>query len=153
MRCISCGKEISINAKICPFCQRDTTASSQVQGEIILLALVGGGLGYLVNGFLGAFIGAVLVGGIGGAIRFLNAQKKYGSQPSTVQIARQTSDYASLNKSATGKPDMLKRNVDLVGTNEMSPSARLQELENLKAKSLLTESEYNAKRSQILNDL
>lgn len=153
MKCISCVKEIPINAKICPYCQRDTTASSQVQGGITFLALLGGGAGYLVNGYLGAFIGAIVLGGIGGAILFSKAQKKLGAQPATVQIAQCSREPSSGLNSEDTKPELRHIEPKFVKTAEKSTSARLQELADLKASGLLTEAEYGSTRRKILDDL
>lgn len=139
MQCISCGKGISINAKICPYCHRDTTASVEVMGGSFVLGFIGMGVGYLINDFMGSLIGAVLLGGIGGAILFFKAQAKFGNQPSTVQIASET--HGSLNT------------IEPTQSSGKSSADRLEELMNLKKSGFLTDDEYNLKRSQILNEL
>lgn len=68
MQCISCGKDISAAAKVCPYCHRDTKESSQANGVMYSMVLLGGLAGYAFYDGVGAFIGAILVGGIGGAV-------------------------------------------------------------------------------------
>ena len=153
MKCISCGKKIAFTAKICPYCQRDATASTNVHSGTILLALVGAGAGYLVNDFVGAMIGGALIGGLGGGQLFVRAQKKYGDQPSTVKLAHSASDLDNVLNSTTSDRDAAKPGSESAGPIRKATSVRLQELENLKASGLLTQSEYNSKRSQILSEL
>ncbi len=61
-----------------------------------------------------------------------------------------SNDLAKL--SVPRKPDD-KRDKSKQAPAGSSPEARLQELENLKAKGLITEKEYEAKRKEILNQL
>ena len=86
MQCISCGKNISAIAKVCPYCHRDTKESSNANASMFAFAIVGGILGYLFNGWLGAFIGGVVIGGIGGGIALVRAQSRFGSQAAKVEV-------------------------------------------------------------------
>lgn len=86
MNCISCGKDIPVVAKVCPYCHLDTKETSEVHGATYGLALLGGIVGYPFSDWIRAFIGAVLIGGIGGAVVYLRAQSRYGSQPAKVAV-------------------------------------------------------------------
>jgi hypothetical protein len=71
------------------------------------------------------------------------------------KISDQTVDDVSndiAKKSAPGKPEDTQGKLKQAPTGTSS-EARLQELENLKAKGLITEKEYEAKRKEILNQL
>lgn len=86
MQCISCGKDIPVVAKTCPYCHRDTKGASEVHGATYGLALLGGIVGYLFNDWIGALVGAVLIGGIGGAAVYLRAQSRYGDHAAKVAV-------------------------------------------------------------------
>lgn len=55
MKCVSCQKEISVGAKVCPYCQRDTSDSAAIHFIGLALVLGGGFLGWQFGGFKGAF--------------------------------------------------------------------------------------------------
>lgn len=151
MNCISCGKDIPVTAKICPFCHRDTKESSDVHGGMIMLGLVGAGIGYLFNGIIGAFIGSVLLGGVGGAILYIRAQARAGDKPAKVEVVGR----ADRSARAGARPEEQSRAAAFSPppTQESVQAKRLATLEELRAKELVTAEEYAKKRQQILDDV
>lgn len=142
MWCVSCGKEIPITAKVCPYCHRDTKASSEAQGAMYALAIVGAIVGYFINGWLGAFIGGVIVGGIGGGIVFVKAQSKAGNDPARVKVVAHKNDSEKMrsNSSLSPKPPQ-------------THAERLVTLTNLKNQGLITEEEFKTRREKILSEI
>ncbi|MBN2685966.1 MAG: SHOCT domain-containing protein [Pontiellaceae bacterium] len=142
MQCVSCGKNIPITAKVCPYCHRDTKASSDTHGAMCALAIVGAIVGYFIYGWLGAFIGGVIVGGIGGGIVFVKAQSKAGNDPARVKVVAHEND-----------SEKMRNNSSLSQKPSQTHSERLITLNNLKNQGLITEEELKTRREKILSEI
>jgi hypothetical protein len=53
MRCLHCAKEISIQANVCPWCDRETETSKEYHGKVMLWSIVTVAVGYSVGSFFG----------------------------------------------------------------------------------------------------
>ena len=137
MKCLSCGEEISLIAKVCPHCHRDTKASNDAQGAMFGLAVIGAIIGYIINDLFGAFIGAIIVGGVGGGIAYIVYQSKYDREAASVKLVNDCIENAGAEKE------------NKVGTH----AERIEVLVDLKSRGLITDDEYNERRSKIINDL
>jgi glutaredoxin len=128
MRCSGCGKEIPFGGNVCPYCQRAKAGDQQLQIVAIAVALVAGALGSALYGVTGGIVGLLLGALVGGVIAgFLGPSR---SKPPQVRISDPQS----------GAPD--------AGSSTLT--AKLQELDELKNKGLISDEEYTTKRQQLL---
>lgn len=142
MICSGCGKDIPFAGAVCPYCQRDKrgdqrfTAITMAWGVIgILVGSVIGSLssekdGSVVPMFAGGFIGLV-IGFIFALARNAGTQR---TQPPEVRIARRS-----------GRKDIARVGPDI--------ASRLETLEALRSKGLISEAEFDAKRASILDEM
>lgn len=132
MRCSGCGKNIPFGGQVCPYCHRDKS-SDQAQALIPILGFGGAFLGLLIGGGWGAAI----LGGIGWIVGLALASKSpqnSSRKPPEVQIVN-----------AEPEEDRTVSESDL--------RSRLTTLESLRAEGLISEAEFNLKRSKILEKL
>lgn len=146
MICVSCGKEISAIAKVCPYCHRDTTASSEAYGKALLFFILGAVIGYVFYGVTGALLGAFLLGVVGGVRALSAAQSKAGKQAAKVTVVE-------LPVAQTQEPEPIRTIVPPDTISGNAPVERLAALEELKARELISADEYTRKRKEILDDL
>jgi hypothetical protein len=62
MRCVHCAKTISIQAKVCPYCDRETESSKEIEGLVYLTAIASIGVGYLTGSWIIFFVMLVVSG-------------------------------------------------------------------------------------------
>jgi hypothetical protein len=67
MQCANCGKDIPFNGNVCPWCHTGKSRDKQRTAITYCVAVIGMGIGYLVNGTCGVVAGA-FIGGIVGAV-------------------------------------------------------------------------------------
>ncbi|TZF85246.1 SHOCT domain-containing protein [Cognatilysobacter lacus] len=103
-----------------------------IHSVLVVFTLIGGGVGYLLNDFIGFLVGA-FAGAIIGGILGVAASSSAKSKPPEVRVAPDNSAAA-------------------VPTQSRS-AARLLELDELKAKGLISEAEWSEKRNALLRDL
>jgi len=147
MNCSGCGKDIPFHGDVCPYCQRDKSTDKDNFTLAMFfggsLGLVGGFIGYMFGGFfgpilsffffgpiLGFFLGGIV--GVGIAV-FMSEPQSTKSAPPEVRIKREESRVISSPGSDVAK--------------------RLENLEALKTKGLISDSEYASKRNSILDHL
>ncbi|WP_167772702.1 SHOCT domain-containing protein [Ramlibacter henchirensis] len=117
-------------AKVCPYCHRDTTESGQAHGSMMLGAIIGGVIGYFVNGIWGMFIG-IIVGGTALGIGPILKASKSPAPPASVSVDR-----------IANEPPPASR--------QLSLAQRLTSLDEVRAKGLITDEEFAKKKADIL---
>ena len=132
MRCSGCGKDIPFDGKVCPHCQRDKSGDQTAHVLMVIVIVACAGVGYLVNGFVGALVGAV-IGAIGGGILGGVVAASQKSAPPEVRISSDTTAVTPTSRSGV--------------------ASRLVELDSLRAQGLITQDEWEEKRSAILREL
>jgi len=132
MRCFGCGKEIPFAGEVCPYCQRDKSADQGTHAIIVICLVIGGAIGYFVNDFTGFIVGA-LIGAVIGAVGGLANAISTKSKPPEVRL---------MSESA---PKIDKQESEIV--------RRLTAIDELKAKGLISESEWAEKRQSILGEI
>jgi hypothetical protein len=86
MRCIHCGKDISILANVCPYCDRDTEATKENWGREALWAVLATGGGFLAGSVFGVGVGIVTFFGVCVAGAFTAPAVK--TPPRSVQVVQ-----------------------------------------------------------------
>ena len=132
MRCFGCGKEIPFAGDVCPYCHRDKSKDQTTHALLVVCVVIGGAIGYFANDFMGFFVGALIGGAVGVVVALFNA----ASAPSKPPEVRVVSESAS----STSKPES-----DIV--------RRLTDLDALKTRGLISESEWAEKRKSILGQI
>lgn len=131
MRCSGCGEEISFLGEVCPHCLRDKSADQKTYTIVMIYVFIFGVAGYLFSGIALGLVGCILGGLIGLIVDSKSGIEK--TEPPKVQIIDNEPNTSSINKT------------DI--------SIRLQNLESIKAKGLITEEEYKSKRAEIIKNL
>ena len=139
MRCSGCGKDIPYHGEVCPFCLRDKSADQQSMGCISIALIAGGVLGYLTFDFMGMIIAAFAAGIAAAIITSFGAQEA-AKKPPAVRV-----------DSVTQPVEFSK--ADAPSSIEGSVENRLDRLEQLRSKGLITETEYSDRRRGILDSL
>jgi hypothetical protein len=138
MRCSGCGKDIPFGGEVCPYCQRDKSGDQVLTGCMFVAFLIGGGVGYLFNGVIGAIIGGfVLV--IAAAIVMVPLAQAKAKKPPEVNVASGEDE-----KPAPAPPTRP------VGE---TISDRLRRLDDLLAEGVITMQEYEDQRRAIITSL
>lgn len=133
MRCSGCGKDIPFAGEVCPHCQRDKS-NDQAQHTVIMVCIIACmGLGYLFNDFTGLMWGAG-IGLVLAVIAGISMGVSSQSKPPEVRVVTEEPPSSPPVEESTFKK-------------------RLSELEALRNEGLITESEFNAKRQRILDEL
>ena len=132
MRCSGCGKEIPFAGDVCPYCQRDKSADQGTHALLVISIVIGGAIGYFANDFMGFIVGAI-IGGVAGILMALFNGASQTSKPPEVRVTSESSPI-------TKKP-------------ESDLAKRLTSLDDLKARGLISESEWAEKRQSILGQI
>lgn len=136
MRCLSCSKEISASAEICPYCHHATEDSVLAHAAIKLSGVIGVIAGMLLmggfwGGLKGGFAGLICVG-LPLYFWVLATRQKKLKQAATVASA-----------AAVATPTSIAPTLD----------DALATLERLKERQLISEDEYQAKRQELLRQI
>ena len=133
MLCSGCGKDIPFNGSICPHCQRDKSGDQTFHVFAIVGMLIGGAIGYAIGGILwalgGGFLGVLLMA--------IFAMPKTPPAPEVRITNRETQ--AVKPTSLSPKPEI------------STPEKRLRDLDNLRKEGLISEQEFEAKRTEVLS--
>lgn len=154
MQCISCGKNILAAARVCPYCQRDTTESSKANTSMVLGGVVGGLIGYFLFDSVGwgvalFFAGAVVLG----LPAFMRAHKAYGEQGAKVEVVNSLKASTPTTETNHKSPPVGSSLSARAEGGESIHAKRLSTLEEMKAKGFVTAEEYSKKRQQIIDEL
>lgn len=132
MLCSTCGKDIPFAGTICPYCKRDKSGDQQTQIIAVILAALGGYVGYSVS-VSGAVVGFLIGASLGTIIGMIAQRMHKQPEPPEVRIV----------DSPASKP----------AQPTSDEAARLAKIGDLRARGLITESEYQMKRDALLRDL
>jgi hypothetical protein len=135
MRCLSCDKEISSIAKVCPYCHRDTKASAEAHSVMVVGVFLGAAIGYFVSdsAFTGALYG-MLWGGLAILPFYVYLVIKAGNEPAKVQVV--DDGQKPITSSSLGSSEI---------------KSRLDEVERLRKEGVLSEAEASQKRKELID--
>lgn len=139
MRCSGCGKRIPSDGNVCPYCLRDKKADRDANSAATFFAVIGGGIGYAINGFAGLLVGGAICAFIGGIVLALGAGKR-GKEPPAVRVAHDISTPSQRSVTPTPLP-------------EVDHATRLKRLDKLRANGMITDAEYAERRAVVVSSL
>lgn len=142
MLCSGCGKDIPFNGSVCPHCHRNKAGDQQTQITGVFFGFLGAAIGYFVfDGILAGFVGLIAGSFIGGIVGATSNTRR--SSPPDVHVVNNSETQGS-NQERPQQPQT---------TQVEAAASRLESLTSLKTKGLITETEFNAKRQKILEEL
>lgn len=177
MICSGCGKDIPFNGEVCPYCQRNKQGDQVQQVLAFIFGIAGGFTGYFIGGFLGAIAGFVI--GVIGGIIIARKSAASKSQPPEVRLAPNQKISAKVevtNSTSLGRKGVAQeieklgqlflagvitseefergKTLFLGAAPDKAASAveLLQNLSALKQKGVLSQSEFNMKKWEILSE-
>ncbi|WP_201068504.1 MULTISPECIES: CvpA family protein [Thiorhodovibrio] len=141
MLCLGCGKEIPFLGDVCPYCQRDKSRDQIILVVLVFFAVLGGFVGSFFS-FMGLIIGTA-VGVVIGLIlilslwtlnhnEVLSRHNNHLTQPPVVRMASEKNSPPPPNNSI---------------------AEHLENLEYLKTKNLISQSEFDKLRKETLAKL
>jgi hypothetical protein len=135
IRCSGCGSDIPFHGDVCPFCLKDKTGVKLTNVFGFFFGFIGMVIGYAVAGISWALV-LGLVGMIIGFVvgSSLDPNKARATEPASADSGAIAYD----DRPSGDEPDV---------------EERLERLEYLKDKGLLSDSEYKMKKRDILDDL
>jgi hypothetical protein len=137
MHCSGCGKDVPFAGEVCPYCKRNKRADQTATVVGMLAIGLGGWIGGMIGGFVGTIVGGVVLGVIA-IVATMGNRTRSAKQPPVVQVKG-----VEPNASPASRP--LPTRDDLV--------YRLQRLDDLKAKGLISDDEHADQRARILSTI
>ena len=119
-----------------PYCLRDKKADREANSLATFFGVVGGGIGYAINGFTGLLIGGGICAFIGGIILAAGANKR-GAAPPVVRVA---------GNIGLDTPDNAAQ-------SDNDHAVRLKRLDKLRTDGVITDAEYAERRAVVVSSL
>jgi hypothetical protein len=135
MHCSGCGKDVPFAGEVCPHCNRNKGADQTATVVGMLAIGLGGWIGGMIGGFVGTIVGGVVLGAIA-VVATTGRRTRSAKQPPVVRIKGGASTSSPANRPLPKRDDL---------------ASRLQRLDDLKAKGLISDDEHADQRARIIS--